>query len=383
MSHRIPKLTHATLILTVLSVCPVGTAFGESVMLKRVCAPGRISYIENQVVIEQDISGLPMPPMKFQLKQLYGLWEEVKSAAGDKTEIVLTYDRAARMSEAPMMGAVEFDTDDPDYEEAAPQLGVVLKPMIGMAVTMELDKDGKVVAFSGMDAINKKVSERAVASMHWAQMQEEFTDERGKETWGTGPRLIYPNKKVKVGDTWKASQSIERHMVGTIVTDYQFKVDRIGMENGRKTVSISVNGVMSAGADAKEDSDSKEPASKEEGKDENDATTDEAKQPDPKTVVDGTVTGTALYDVQLGRIVKRTSESHVDIKIPLSKVMPNLPAGEEPQFAIFNTILKGTTSILTEKERNAQKTEARKRAELRKKAEEEEDDDDDEEEDDD
>ena len=207
MSHRRPRLFSAALKLTVLSVFPAAASPGESVMLKREYAPGRISYIESQTKIEQDISGLPMPPMKFHQKQLYGLLEEVKSAANDETKIVLKYDRAARISEAPMMGAVEFDTDDPDYVEAAPQLGAVLEPMIGMEVTMELDKDGKVVAFSGMDAINKKVSERAVASMHWAQMQEEFTNERGKETWGTGPLLIYPNKKVKVGD--KEVKSVE------------------------------------------------------------------------------------------------------------------------------------------------------------------------------
>lgn len=381
MSDRRPRSTCAALILAALSVLPAGTSLGQSVMLRREYAPGQISYIESETEIEQDISGLPMPPMKLHMKQLYGLWEEVESATGDKTKIVLTYDRAARTVEAPMMGAVEFDTDDPDCEEAAPQLGVVLKPMIGMALRMELDKDGKAVTFSGMDAIHKKISEKAVASMHWAQMQEEFTDERGMETWGTGPLLIYPNKKVKVGDTWKASSSIVRHFVGTIVTDYQYKVDRIGMESGRKIVSISATGTVSGSAHAKKEADLEDHDSKEEGKKQNEITQEEEKKADPEAEVSGLVSGTASYDVELGRIVKRTSESKVDIKIPLSKLMPNVPAGEEPQFANFKTAIKRTTLILTKKERNAEKEEARNRAEMRKKAEE--DDDDDEEEDDD
>ena len=57
-----------------------------------------------------------------------------------------------------------------------------------------------------------------------------------------------------------------------------------------------------------------------------------------------------------------------------------MPAGKEPQFANFKTTIKSPILILTEKERNAQKAEARKKAEMRKKAEEEDDDDDDEEE---
>ena len=381
MLYRRSRLSSAALILIAPSVFPAVTAFGESVMLKRQYTPGRVSYIESQTEIEQDISGLPMPPMKFHMTQLYGLWEKIESATPDKTRIVLTYDRAARTVEAPMMGEVEFDTDDPGYEEAAPQLGTVLKPMIGMELTMELDKDGKVVALSGVDAINKKVSEKAVASMHWEQMKEEFTDERGKETWGTGPLLIYPNKKVKVGDTWKASLSIVRPMVGTIVTDYEYKVDRIGIENGRDIVSISIAGVTSRATDVKKDAESKEEVSKEEGKQDSDAAQEETKEAAPEAEISGIVSGTAIYDVQLGRIVRRASDSKVDIRVPLSKLMPNVPAGEEPQFAMFKMAIKSTTLILTEQERKAQKAEAHENAEMRRMAEEEEDDEDEEEDD--
>ena len=381
MSHRRARLSNAALILTVPFVLPGGVALGESAMFKREYVPGRISYIESKTELDQEISGLPMPPMKFHVEMLYGLWEKVESATSDKTSIVLTFDRAARNVEAPMMGDVEFDTDDPEYEEAAPQIGTVLKPMIGLAMTMELGRDGKVVSFSGMDAINKKISKKAVASMHWEQMKEEFTNERGRETWGNDPLLIYPNKEVKVGDTWTASSSMVRPTVGTIVTDYQYKIDRISLENGRKTVSISFAGVVSQGADVEQDADSKEPGPKEGGKKENDTTKEEPQKAGPKAEVSGLLSGTAFYDVGLGRIVKRTSEGKIDLKILLSEVMPNVPTSEEPQFAVFKMTIKSTTLILTEKERNAQKAEARKKAELRRAAEEA--DDEDEEEDDD
>jgi len=182
------------------------------------------------------------------------------------------------------------------------------------------------------------------------------------ETWGTSPLLIYPNKKVKVGDTWNATFSMDRHMVGTIVNNYQYKVDRIGTENGRNIVSILVTGVVSKGADAEN-----------EQKKDDDSAKDEVKKNEPKVEVNGSISGTALYDVELGRIVKRSSDSKVDIKIPLSKLMPNVPPSEEPQFANFKSTIKSTTLILTEKERNAQKAEAHKKAMLRKQAEEEED----------
>ncbi len=95
MSHRRPALSCTALLLTALFVFPAGAALGESVMLKREYTPGRISYIERQTEIEQDISGLPFPPMKLHQTQLYGLWEKVESATSGMTRIVLTYDRAA------------------------------------------------------------------------------------------------------------------------------------------------------------------------------------------------------------------------------------------------------------------------------------------------
>jgi len=383
MSHPRARLSSVALIFTALFVLPAGPALGESVMIKRKYVSGRTSYIENQVELVQDISGLPMPALKLQSDQLYGLWERVESSTKDKTKIVLTYDRAARKVNAPMMGDVEFDTDDPEYEEAAPQLGTVLKPMIGMAMTMEVDKDGKVISFSGMDAVNERVSKLAIASMHWEQMKEEFTDERGKETWGTQPLLIYPNKKVKKGDTWKASSFRVRPRIGTIVTDYQYKFDRIGKENGRKIAVISYTAKVSLRPDAEKTPDaeaegakkkaaSSDKPDKKDTKQEGSEKKEEAKDAEPDAEVSGSMSGMATYDVKLGRIVKRNIEGKVDIKVPLSKVMPNVPTGDEPKLATFKITIKSATSILSEEDRNKQKAEARKKAELRRKAEEEE-----------
>jgi hypothetical protein len=310
---------------------------------------------------------------------LYGLWERVDSATKDKTRIMLTFDRAARNAEAPMMGTVEFDTDDADNEEAAPQLGVLLKPMLGMALTIEVNKEGEVVAFSGMDAINRKVSEKAIASMHWEQMKDEFTNERGKVTWGSDPLLIYPNRNVHVGDTWTATSSMDAPMVGTVVTDYQYKADRIGKEDDRSVVAISVTGVMSRVRDVEKDDGATEQNSADAGAERSEAARVEPKTPEPEVELSGSLSGTALYDVALGRVVEETTEAKVDMRIPLSKMMPNAPESEEPQIVTFDMAIKSTTRVLTEAERMAQKAEARKRAELRRMAEEE---DDDEEEDD-
>ena len=366
----------ATLAFAALSVSWAGMAFGESVMVKRKYIPGRVSYIESRTDVVQEISGLPMPPMKFDVKQLYGLLEKVEPGTEGDMKITLTYDRAVRTVEAPMMGNLEFDTDDPDYEEAAPQLGTILKPMIGMAMTMEIDKAGKVVSFSGMDAINKKISELAVASMHWEQMKEEFTNERGRQDWGEDPLLIYPNKKVKVGDTWEASSIRERPRVGTVVTDRRYKVERIGTENGRQIVEISVVGVISKKKDVKDDAGAEKPAEKE-----GDADKEGAEKAAPEAEIKGSLFGTAIYDVERGRIVKNTGGGEFDVKIPLSQLIPNLPESEEPQFAIFNAEIKTATLILSEKQREAQRLEAKKKAEMRRKAEEEEDEEEEDEED--
>ena len=364
MSHRRVRLSGACLVLAALCVFPAGSALGESVMVKRAYVPGQIVYIERETASVQEITTTIMPPMKLHAEQLYGLWEKVESVTDGKATVVLTFDRASRNVEAPMMGSTEFDTDDPEHEEAAPQLGAVLKPMIGMAMTMEVDRNGQVISFTGMDAINEKVSEKAIASMHWEQMKDEFSDERGMESWGKEPLMFYPNKEVQVGDTWEGSTSVDQPPLGTFVTDYKFKVDRIGIENGRKSVIISVTGVVSA----REEEDS-EPA--------------ETQPAGPQTEVSGTLSGTGIYDVELGQVIKHSTKGNVDIKVPLSKLMPNLPASEEPQFANFKIDLHEQTRVLSEQERNAQKEEARQKAEARRKAEEEEDEEDEEEEDED
>ncbi|UCF09438.1 MAG: hypothetical protein JSW65_05065 [Candidatus Bipolaricaulota bacterium] len=359
---------------TVLSSCPAVFGLGESVMLKRVYVPGTVCYVESRTEVDQDISGLPMPPMKIRFEQLYGLWEHVESVTEDKTTVVLTYDRAARNVEAPMLGTVEFDTDDPDYEEAAPQLGAVLKPMIGMAMRMELDGSGEVLHFTGMDAINRKVSESAVASMHWEQMKDDFTDARGKETWGREPLLFYANKEVKAGDSWQGVSSITEPVVGTIITDYRYEVDRVTMEDGRKTAVILVSGVISTVTNGKNSKRSDERDSNKEDTVEGGEGQVE-KKAEAQAEVTGVLSGSALYDVELGRIVTRATDGTIDMSIPLRKLMPNLPEGIEAGTVEFKMGFRTTITVSTEDERKAQKAEARKKAEMRRQAEEEEDDD--------
>ena len=407
MSHTAVSTRNAVLVLLAICILPTAQTLAESVLIKRKFDPAHKSYIESRTEVGQDISGLPWPPMKLHSTELYGLWEKVESVADGKTKIVLTYDRAARDVESPMVGVIEFDTDDPENEEAAPEFRSILTPMIGMSMTLKVSKKGKAVSFTGLDAINKKISASAIASMQWEQMKDDFTDQRGKETWGEGLLRIYPNKKVKVGDTWQVSSSIVRPRIGTIVTEYQYKVDRIGKEDGRKVVMISYTAKVSKGPDAEPEADAKGRSSgkeepkkgdtkkhraKEDDAGKDNADKDSAKKKDAeknggkqddakkgsglKSEISGSLSGKATYDVELGRMVRRSTEGLVNIKIPLSKLIPDMPAGEKPRFAVIKTTIKRTTSILTEKERATQKAEAHEKAELRKKAEEDEDEED-------
>jgi hypothetical protein len=361
-------------MLAILAGSPTAVAADKSVILKRVFVPGTVSYVESKTEVEQDISGLPMPPMKLRFEQLYGLWERVESITEDKTTISLTYDRAARSVEAPMVGAVEFDTDDPEYEEAAPQLGAILEPMIGMTMTMELGVGGEVLTFSGMDAINRKVSERAVASMHWEQMKDDFTDERGMETWGREPLLYYANKEVKVGDSWQGVSTISEPTVGTIVTDYRYKVDRIGKHAGREAAVISVSGAISTAnnGDVEGSPAEQAPSADHPGED---SVVPVTKTPESKAVVTGVVSGSAVFDVQLGRIVERTTDGKIDMQIPLRKLMPNLPDGVEGGTVEFKMAFRTTNTVHTPEKRSAQKAAARQKAEMRRLAEADDDDD--------
>ena len=134
---------------------------------------------------------------------------------------------------------MEFDTDNPNNEEAAPQIGAILQPMIGESITMTYNDANELTSFSGMEALRDKITKAVGWSMHWEQMKDEFNDEQGKIQWGELPLAALPNRNAVVGDTWDKSYSFDAGHMGTIITDHHFTVSDIKTQQDRPIVEIA------------------------------------------------------------------------------------------------------------------------------------------------
>jgi len=294
-----------------------------------VCGWRKNTFSKNTTDITQKITGTPMGEMTIKIRQIQGVWEQPERADNGKTKVVLTFDRIVRDFDMAMASG-RFDTDDPKNEDADPQLEAISQPMIGASLSYDVDKSGKLVSFSGMQAIHDKIAEGATANMYWMQMQQRFTDDVARKEWAETPLGTYPNRKVKVGDTWTATLTEDVPRLGKLTTNYRYKLDRIRRQDGHSVAVISISGTMSLAAP----------------KTEGDKSVPEFK---------GSVSGSAIYDIRSGMIVSRTGDSTATIKMPA-------PMGGEGRFVNIDITTHDTSRVLAPDERAAQKRQARKKA---------------------
>jgi hypothetical protein len=334
----------------------------QSVQIQPKYKSGEKTYLEQDVHVKQKMQGGPMGDgMEIEIQKLYGLWHEVKSVNDGMAKIVLTFDRALQAVQSPMMEAA-FDTDDPDNEDASPFIKDALAAMVGNSFRMEVDREGQVKKFEGMKDILEKVMEAAPASPFTRQLQNELSDERGKVTWGELVYLMYPNKEVKAGDKWSKVHRDIIPQLGKVKTRYEYKLDRITEENGRKVAVVTYKSEM-------EKDDSGEPAGELAG---------------GKSEVKGSFTGTDTYDIERGLVTRHESSGKLNVRI-----RQNQPADEDDDEDAdedngksaqkkdkddddaggmkVEVELKQKFTLLSESERARQKADAAKKAEAAKR----------------
>ncbi|MGB0715334.1 MAG: DUF6263 family protein [Phycisphaerae bacterium] len=334
-------------ICAMIAACLVAApaaAAADAIMIKRSFKSGTKHYVQHDTSIDQTITGNPMGDMKAKVKRLNGLWEEVKEASSDKSTVHLEFARSMYAVESPMFTA-EYDTDDPENEDADPQIRTILQNVVGGKMTMGVDAKGQMTGFEGMNELAEAISKKAVMNMHWQQMQHEFTDEAAGNAWGKGRLMLYPNRKVKVGEKWEGNTEEKHPMLGTLITNNVYELKEIRSNGGSKLAVIGVTTTVSR----KES---------------------EQKGPGPEPELSGTSTGEAIYDAAQGMVTSVTSTG--DVKI--SFAIPNMPEGTPPMNA--NMVVSSKTTVMSVKERMAEAAEAAKRTEARIKAAEEEDDED-------
>jgi hypothetical protein len=364
-----------TCTLAVLAlIAPSAARASEKLLLAPAHKAGQGCYVQldQNIQFSQSMVGgsSEMPPMKGQFHRLYGLMRKVESADSKGLKLSFKFDRVNQNFKMGFMSAA-FDSDDPENEDASPQLAAPIKEIVGQSIKVHFDDKGKVTSFSGMDAIGEKI-EALQANPFAMQIRQEMTDARGKIIWGDSLYVLYPWKKVGVGEKWNRSLTIDLPRIGKITTDYECRLDSIKEEGGRKVAVISFKGTSRSAAKA-------EQASGENGDemaDDEDDGADEAKEKKnpapPPAKVKGEVEGKARFDVAQGEIVDR--QQTVKMKIELTAPSP-AGEGKGPRVKIDQEIVEHYTTHTVADRDKEKAAAAAKIAEAKKKAAEEEGDD--------
>ncbi|HEU4471153.1 MAG TPA: DUF6263 family protein, partial [Flavisolibacter sp.] len=196
--------------------------------------------------MNQEMGGQKMATeMKFDYR-----FEVVNDSADVKT-VKATYDRLAMNMSLPN-GDVNVDTDQPvadsiTGENPAAMMQGMFGAMKGKSFTLKVDAEGNILSVEGITEMaeamvsSMKVDESLKAGMR-QMFVAQFNDESMKQNFAPAFN-IYPNKPVKVGDSWDKKVTLQ--MGGSMSFNTTYTVKKIEGDNvtvGSKS-SINIQGV--------------------------------------------------------------------------------------------------------------------------------------------
>ncbi len=308
----------------------------ESVDLSPKFEADRTAYVEQDAEVIAE-SKSPMGQFDMTLNFKSGILKHVK--AGTKgANVDLTIDRAAMTFDS-SMGPSFFDSDIPDEEQSA-QWGQILGPQVGSTLGLEVDGSNKVVKCTGMEALVKKIDAEATENMFWQMERKKYDAAAYAAQWQNLALSIFPEKEVKVGDTWTKRYIEDMAELKDFGFDCTYKLESISKNNGETLAEISFQGKV-ADKQGDYEADSWMPVSGIE-------------------VQKATLSGTATINVDRGELVRR--EDHAEIAYSGSMGQ----GGDEPNMSTSrkitrNYVVKSVDERRAEKEKNTQIAAAKKR----------------------
>ncbi|MBL7766013.1 MAG: hypothetical protein JNJ58_07975 [Chitinophagaceae bacterium] len=159
----------------------------------------------------------------------FGFNYEVKSAEKEMYQVMVTYDRIRMKQDNPMM-QVNFDTDDPATMKDGKF--TALADLKGKSFTLTLNHYGDVTGISGLESLSNSLGQSGMSDTSMMNMMEMSFK-------------IYPEKAMKVGDTWKKDMTndLGGMLKMKIANEYELLSVKDGMaEIGVKSVITSEPG---------------------------------------------------------------------------------------------------------------------------------------------
>lgn len=107
----------------------------------------------------------------------------------------------------------------------------MFKIVKGKSFTMQVNEKGEVVSVTGFDKIGEAVVNEAnlpqeMKPMLQQNFQQRFNDDAVKQMFSQSFE-IFPNKKVKISDSWKINTNLMKRDISTVYTVKNIKGDRV------------------------------------------------------------------------------------------------------------------------------------------------------------
>ncbi|MCA9242319.1 MAG: hypothetical protein KDA32_00080 [Phycisphaerales bacterium] len=269
--------------VTTTSAPTVVEAVGDAITLKPRYEEGAVDYFETNQTLERElVRGDDATRSK--ITQIIGVQRQVLSVDEDGgAQMELTFHRFGRIDDTGR-SPLDYDTDRDDYGHAPTPLGQSLRTLIGSNFKLTVDGEGDATEQLGLANLRDRVTSAADQPTRLAIMTE-LSDERVFYRWGTSIYALCSPEPVRVGDSWTRTVLQEDPTTGSRTNYYYNKLERIEEENGHRVAIISFTGEI------KQD------------------------QPGLFSLVSGTFEGTAAFDIDLGRFVRKTTEADMRWRI--------------------------------------------------------------------
>lgn len=196
---------------------------GESVRLKVNLNQG--DKIVFEMTTAQDISQSMMgQEMNIQQTIGMGYTMEVTAKNGDVVSIKNTYDwMQYEMGGMPGLSGMNFDSRE---EGQSGIMADIMGGMIGKSFMMDLAGNGQVSNVSGTDAILASMMDGVSDPAQKAQMEAQMEQQFGEEAMAKSMEQMftqYPDKDLKVGDTWSQKSNVASGYPMIVETTYTVK----------------------------------------------------------------------------------------------------------------------------------------------------------------
>jgi hypothetical protein len=172
----------------------------------------------SDIIINQTMMGQEMKiDMSYGADMLYEILPSVPNK-----DLKMTYGKT-KMNMSMMGRNISMDSENPDTTDA---LSKPMHALKGSVITATVSNKGEVVKITGTEELNKKLTDASGGNPQTAEMLKGVIGEKALKSAFEQSFKIYPDKPVKLGDSWITTTTIESTYILHSVNTYTLnKID--------------------------------------------------------------------------------------------------------------------------------------------------------------